>query len=61
MTLTKDGAEYSFCVENYLTGPDTDLYKAVSGLTEGAVVDLEGFLYWYEGPNTHITSVTVVE
>ena len=61
VTLTKDGAEYSFCVENYLTGPDTDLYKAVSGLTEGAVVDLEGFLYWYEGPNTHITSVTVVE
>ena len=61
VTLTKDGAEYSFCVENYLTGPDSDLYKAVAALTEGAVVDLEGFLYWYEGPNTHITSVTVVE
>ncbi len=61
VSLTKDGAEYSFCVENYLTGPDTDLYKAVSALTEGTVVDLEGFLYWYEGPNTHITSVTVVE
>ncbi len=61
VTLTKDGAEYNFCVENYLTGPDSDLYKAVAALTEGTVVDLEGFLYWYEGPNTHITAVTVAE
>ena len=25
----------------------------------GDVVDMEGFLYWYEGVNTHITSVKV--
>ena len=61
VALSKDNVDYSFCVENYLTGPDSDLYKAVAALTEGTVVDLEGFLYWYEGPNTHITSVTVVE
>ena len=59
VTLSKDGNEYSFCVERYLTGPDTDLYKAVSELKAGDVVDLEGFLYWYNGPNTHITGVTV--
>ena len=59
VTVSKDGAEYSFCVERYLTDPDSDLYKAVQALQAGDVIDIEGFLYWYEGPNTHITSVTV--
>jgi len=58
VTVTKDDAEYSFCVEMYLTGPDTDVYKAVGELKEGDVIDVEGFLYWYEGVNTHITAVT---
>jgi len=57
VTVSKDGASYSFCVEVYLTGPDTDVYKAVSALKAGDVVDIEGFLYWYEGVNTHITAV----
>ncbi|MBR5529317.1 MAG: hypothetical protein IKU57_02460 [Oscillospiraceae bacterium] len=61
VTLEKDGAEYSFCVENYLTGPDTDVYKAVAALEAGAVIDIEGFLYWYEGVNTHITAIAVAE
>lgn len=59
VTLTKDGAEYSFCVEVYLTGTDTDVYKAVEALKEGDVIDVEGFLYWYDGINPHITKVTV--
>lgn len=59
VTFAKDGANYDFCVEAYLTGPDTDLYKAVGELTEGATVDVEGFLYWYNGANPHITNVTV--
>ena len=25
----------------------------------GDTVDVEGFLYWYEGPQPHITSITV--
>ena len=50
-------ATYSFCVEMYLTGPDTDVYKAFADLKAGDVVDMEGFLYWYEGVNTHITAV----
>ncbi len=58
VNLTKDGATYSFCVERYLTGPDTDVYKAFADLKAGDVVDVEGFLYWYEGVNTHITAVT---
>lgn len=59
VTLTKDGADYSFCVERYLTAPDTDVYKAVQALNAGDVIDVEGFLYWYDGINPHITGVTV--
>ena len=58
VNLTKDGNEYSFCVERYLTGPETDVYKAVSELKAGDVIDIEGFLYWWDAPNTHITKVS---
>jgi len=58
VTLSLNGAEYDFCVESYLTSPDSDLYKAVEALQAGDVVDVEGFLYWYQGENTHITSIT---
>jgi len=57
VTVSKDGKNYDFCVEVYLTGPDTDVYKAFADLKQGDVVDIEGFLYWYNGVNTHITSV----
>ena len=60
VTLEKDGAEYSFCVEVYLTGPDTAVYTTVGELAEGDVVDVEGFLYWYEGMNPHITAITKI-
>ena len=30
-------------------------------LEVGQTIDCEGFLYWYEGVNPHITSVTVAE
>ena len=59
VTLSKDGASYSFCVERYLTGPETEVYAAVSALKAGDVIDVEGFLYWYNGPNPHVTKVTV--
>ena len=58
VTVSKDGAEYSFCVERYLTGPETEVYAAVSALQAGDVVDVTGFVYWYNGVNTHITAVT---
>ena len=61
VTLSKDDEEYEFCLEFYLNGDDADFYDLVSNLEEGEVVDVEGFLYWYEGPNTHITSITVIE
>lgn len=58
---SKDGATYTFTVESYLTDKDSDVYKAVKDLKVGDKVNMEGFLYWYEGANPHITSVTVVE
>ena len=58
VTFGLNGKSYSFCVESYLTGPDSDLYKAVGELKAGDVVDVEGFLYWYEGANPHITNIT---
>ena len=57
VTVSKDGQSYSFCVERYLTDPETEVYKAFAEIKAGDVVDIEGYLYWYEGVNTHITSV----
>ena len=57
--VSVDGKTYTFVVEYYLCGPDTDVYKAVQTLKVGDTVDMEGFLYWYDGPNPHITKVTV--
>ena len=59
--VSKDGQTYTFTVEGYLTGAGTDVYEAVKALNVGDVVDLEGFLYWYEGANPHITSVSAAE
>ena len=57
VTVSYNGASYDFCVERYLTDPDTDVYKAFADLKAGDVVNIAGFLYWYEGVNTHITAV----
>ena len=57
--VSKDGETYEFCVEYYLCNEDTDVYKAVENLKVGDVIDVEGFLYWYNGINPHVTSVTV--
>lgn len=59
--VSVNGASYTFCVESYLCGKDTDVYKAVKNLKIGDKIDLEGFLYWYNGPNPHITSVTAAK
>ena len=59
--VSKDGQTYDFCVEFYLCGKDTDVYKAVEALQVGDVIDIESFLYWYNGANPHVTSVTAVQ
>ncbi|MCR5177565.1 MAG: hypothetical protein K6C95_01125 [Lachnospiraceae bacterium] len=57
--VTSGGNTYTFTVESYLTDKDSDVYKAVEKLSVGDKIDCEGFLYWYEGVNPHITKVTV--
>ena len=57
--VSLDGETYTFTVESYLCDVNTEVYKAVQGLNIGDTVDMEGFLYWYEGVNPHITSLTV--
>lgn len=59
VTVSYNGAEYDFCVERYLTGPETEVYTTVGALVAGDVIDVVGFAYWYNGINTHITNVTV--
>ena len=54
-----NGEVFQFTVESYLCGNDSDVYKAVEGLKIGDTIDAEGFLYWYNGANPHITGVTV--
>ena len=59
--VSKDGQTYDFCVEFYLCGQDTEVYKAVEALNVGDVIDMEGFLYWYNGANPHIIKITPAE
>ena len=56
--VSLNGETYTFTVESYLCDNTTDVYKAVTELQIGDKIDMEGFLYWYEGVNPHITSVT---
>ena len=59
VTLGYNGASYDFCVEVYLTGTESDVYTTVGTLAVGDVVDVQGFLYWYEGVNPHITAIAL--
>ena len=56
-----NGETYTFTVESYLCDNTTDVYNAVEELQVGDTIDMEGFLYWYQGANPHVTSVTVAE
>lgn len=55
--VSLNGNTYTFTVESYLCDSSTEVYKAVQALNIGDKIDMEGFLYWYEGVNPHITSV----
>lgn len=59
--VSLDGNTYTFTVESYLCDNTTDVYAAVKNLKIGDTIDMEGFLYWYNGVNPHITSVTAAK
>ena len=46
------------CIESYHRGADTDVYKAAEALKIGDKIDLEGFLYYYNDAQPHITKIT---
>ncbi|NLD83631.1 MAG: hypothetical protein GX637_05635, partial [Clostridiales bacterium] len=54
-------ATYTFTVESYLRGEGTDVYEAVTALNIGDVIDIEGYLYWYNGANPHVIAVKAAE
>lgn len=58
---SKNGVTYSFVVENGLFAPDEEPYTTVEALNVGDVIDMGGFLYWYNGPNPHICVVEKAE
>lgn len=59
VTLSKNGTKVEFCLEYYLNGDDADFYNTVGNLQAGQTVDVTAYLYWYEGPDGHLTAVTV--
>lgn len=56
-----NGQTYTFVIEYYLCDEYSEPYQAVQNLKVGDVIDMEGFLYWYDGPQAHVTSITVAE
>ena len=54
---------YTFTVNAYMigTGADSDVYKAVEALQIGDTVTIGGFLYFYDGAQTHVTHLFAAE
>lgn len=50
---------FAGCVESDECSNETEVYAAVENLKVGDKIDIEGFLYWYNGPQPHLTKVTV--
>lgn len=60
--LSNGTTTVEFCVERYLTAPDSAVYQAVEALKVGDVIDVDAFLYWYDdAPNPHIIGVTAAD
>lgn len=59
--VTDGTTTLTFAVESYLTDKTTDVYKTVWNLKAGDKINCEGFMYVYENPQLHTTSVTVVK
>lgn len=59
----RNGNELSCCIESYLTGPSSEVYQAVlSGdFAVGKLVKVTGYMYWYNGANPHIVSISFDE
>ena len=50
---------FTFTINAYMLD-NADAYAAAQALKIGDVIDVEGFLYWYNGAQPHITNITTV-
>ena len=57
--VTIAGELFTFVVESDLCDNTTAAYAAVENLKVGDIVNVTGFLYWYEGPQLHTTGLEV--
>ena len=53
-------ADVVFVVRRYMTNAD-EVYEALKEFKAGDVLDLQCFLYWYEGPQARIVDVAAAE
>ena len=56
--VSVNGQTYIFTIESNLCAAGTEIYETVKSLEIGEVVDMWGFLYWYNGVNPHIVTIT---
>ena len=57
LTVAKGEVQHTLTVEVYLTGTDTEVYQTVGTLVAGDVVDVTGFVQWWNKFDMHITAV----
>ena len=57
LSVTIGEATYTLVVESYLHGNGSEVYEAAEALVVGDVIDVEMFLYWYDGPQPHINAI----
>ena len=59
-TASNGGESFTFLVKTQLCGNDSDVYRTVQNLHVGDVVNLEGILCWYNGPQPLLTSISIL-
>ena len=50
-------SEYIFVVAAELCDENSEVYKMAESLKVGDIIDIEGFVYWYHGPQPHVTKI----
>ena len=58
-TLKVGENTYTMTVESDEMAEGSDAYELVTQFTVGQIVDLEGFLYWYNGAQIHVNKILV--
>lgn len=54
-----NGTTIDLCVESQVVEKDAEIRKVAENLKIGDTIDIIGFLYWYNGANPHVTSITI--